>query len=145
MERVRVRFERDENGRDWNVELVSSEVSGVHSYGRSIREARRNIREALAAAVGEDLAAEVAFDEEFVLPGGARSAVARALELRAQARSAELAASSELERVASELVRDRGISVRDAAELLELSHVRISQIVGPLGGRQPKQRRRASV
>ena len=59
--RYTVRYERDEDG--WWVATIL-EVPGVHTQGKSLEEARSRIREALAAAVGDEETARAELVEE---------------------------------------------------------------------------------
>ena len=117
-------FERDENGA-WIVRIP--EVRGCHSYGRSLEEARRRIREALSLWV--DDAENAVIDEEIRLPAAARTALNRAMRARERADREHDAAQRETERTARTLLDDVGISMRDAGELLGISHQRVQQLV----------------
>ena len=140
-------FERDEDG-SWLVELP--DVQGCRSYGRSLEEARRNIREALSTCVdvfASDEAADAAaaaavLEEEIRLPAGVRKAVDRARAGREQAETAA-AAAAEATRAAARALTEQGVSLRDAGELLGLSHGRIRQVLE--GKRTALGRRRARM
>jgi predicted RNase H-like HicB family nuclease len=125
---VTVVFEPDGGG--WHVFVP--QVQGCRSHGRSIAEARRNIREALALC-SEDapeiarFAGTIVFAEEVRVPSAARRAVDRALK----AREAALRTDAEASKTAAEgakALRRAGLSLRDAGELLHLSHQRIKQL-----------------
>src|SRR5947209_19455644 len=66
-------FERDESGA-WIVRIP--ELRGCHTYGRTLDQARRRIREALSLWV--DNAEDAVIEEEIRLPAAARQALQRA-------------------------------------------------------------------
>ncbi len=119
-----VRYERDETG--WWVATVK-EVRGCHTQGRSIDQARKRIREALGLFV--DDAEESQLRDDIVLPAGARTLLnrVRATRKRAEEEAAKLQDSTA--EAAQILTKDVGVSVRDAGELLGLSHQRIHQLL----------------
>lgn len=119
-----VRYERDETG--WWVATVR-EVRGCHTQGRSIGQARRRIREALGLFVKDSERAKLI--DDIALPARARTLLnrVRATRKRAESEAANLQASTtEAARV---LTNDLGVSVRDAGELLGLSHQRVQQLL----------------
>ncbi len=125
---MKVVFEAD--GGAWHVHIP--EVRGCRSHGRSIAEARRNIREALSLC--DDVlpgAARIAKSAEFVeevrLPKGAQRAIDRALKARKEAHEKDEEAAQTAADGAKAL-RRAGLSLRDAGELLHLSHQRIKQL-----------------
>ena len=124
LKRYAVRYERDEDG--WWVASVPS-VKGCHTQGRSIAQARERIREALGLFVKDAKRAE--FDEEFRLPADLRKVVARTAAARARAEKQGALASLMLKDAARALEKE-GVSVRDAGQLLGLSHQRINQLRG---------------
>jgi predicted RNase H-like HicB family nuclease len=109
----------------WIVRIV--EARGVHSNGRSLEEARRRVREALALDIG-DAAFTVELSERINLPLHAtreltrhRTARRRAEDQSRQAMKATLDAALALAKV--------GLSVRDTGSLLGLTGARVSQII----------------
>jgi hypothetical protein len=125
---LRVVFEPDGSG--WHVYMP--DVPGCRSHGRSIADARRNIREALATC--DDVlphAAKVArhaeFVEEIQVPGDLRKAVRRALAARQELEVKEEAAARATA-LGAKALRRAGLSLRDAGELLHVSHQRIKQL-----------------
>jgi predicted RNase H-like HicB family nuclease len=149
MATYRVAYWRDEAG--WWIAELRGEPKGVHSNGRTIADARRRVRDALALALDDERAAETAeFDEHIVLPMGADRKVALANAAR---KNAEAKAREAQERTAA-AIRDlsarAGLSVRDIAELLGLSHQRVQQVAAAhrrrvrgeaKGTRRPPRRR----
>ncbi len=124
MKTYKVRLERDETGH-WIASVPA--VPGCHSYGRSLDEARRRIRQALALFV-TDAARATLEDDIRLTPRMARlrkdALAARDLADRQSARAA--AATREAARA---LTRDLRIGVRDAGRLLGVSHQRIHQLL----------------
>jgi len=117
---LKVTFEPDGGG--WHVAIPS--VPGCHTWGQSLGQARRNIREALAAcsdvfADPAAVAATVKFEERMKLPAEVQAALRGQRRVRAKAtREAERLrlASAQTARVLTEK-----FSLRDAGELLGLS------------------------
>jgi predicted RNase H-like HicB family nuclease len=111
----------DEKGPAWIVTVPS--VQGCHTYGRSLAEARRNAREALAVCLDDDdrdaIAEAAVFEEDIRLPRGTTAALRRWRQARAKteqtiakARAAEAAAARDV---------TAALSLRDAGELLGMS------------------------
>ena len=123
-------FEPDEGG--WHVWIPR--VRGCRSWGRSLDAARRHIREALSTCVDVlgDAAASIARDAEFTerykLPVDAKRALVLYQATKRRAEKEARVASESAQRAAMALTRKR-ISLRDAGELLGLSHERVHQIV----------------
>lgn len=128
MRSYRVVFERDGRG-VWLVTVPA--VEGCHSYGRSLEEARRNLREALGLFV--DDASRARLVEEVRVPARLRRAVARVQRARRHAELVQTAARSELAKTARSLTTEGGLSLRDAGDLLGISRQRVQQLVA--GGR----------
>ena len=122
--RYRAVFERDESGA-WTARVPS--VRGCHTHGRTLDQARRRLREALALWIDEPDTAELV--EDVRLPAKVKAAVrtSRAGRRRAEEQRAEAGASTT--RAARALVDDVGVGFRDAAELLGISHQRVQQLV----------------
>lgn len=118
-------FQRDEDGY-WLVELA--EEPRVHSYGRTLGKAREHIVD--AAALWFDLApAELDITEDIRLPGPVRASLELARQARQHAQEARDAASGATREAALALVREGNLSVRDAADMLGLSHQRVQQLL----------------
>lgn len=119
--RYRVIVERDESGA-WIARVPA--VRGCHTYGRSLGEVRRRIREALGLWANAE-SAELILDVR--LPAGAREALRRGRNARSRAARTQGEAQERLAEAVLALKR-AGLSLRDAAELLDLSHQRIQQM-----------------
>lgn len=125
--RYPVVFEQDESGA-WIVFVPT--VSGCHTYGRSLNEARRRIREALSLFVLDAQTAELT--EQIRLPADVRHVVRRGKSARGRADRASHEAQIATADAARQLV-DAGYSLRDTAALLELSHQRVAQLLQRAG------------
>jgi len=119
----RVVLERDESG-SWIARIPS--VPGCHSYGRSLVEARRRVREALSLWV-ED-AAGAALVDDVRLPREVLAAVRRSGRSRARLAEVRSEASAATGDAVTRLVDDLGLGLRDAAYLLGVSYQRIQQV-----------------
>lgn len=120
----RVIYERDEDG--WWVASVPR-VRGCHTQGRSIAQARERIREALSLFVSN--ATRARFEEEILLPAAVRRSLEQQRRLRQTADSEQRHAQQALRSTAHRLVAKLGLSVRDAGELLGVSHQRVQQLL----------------
>ena len=116
-------YNHDADDNAWNVRIKG--LTGCQTYGRSIRQAQGRIREALSLwldttpsqlNVRDQFPAELASVADDVMR--ARSAAERA-GAKAQQQTIE----------AVKALTDLGLSRRDAAELLGLSHQRVHQLL----------------
>jgi predicted RNase H-like HicB family nuclease len=123
--RYRVQLERDDDA--WLARVPS--VPGCHTYGRSLDQARRRIREALTLWVDDADSADLEFDVR--LPRELRMEVDRARSARERSAEAQRLAADAVRRAAIDLSRRLGLSRRDTAELLGMSHQRIQQLSEP--------------
>jgi predicted RNase H-like HicB family nuclease len=115
----KVIFDAEPDGKAWNASIPS--VQGCHSWGRSLHEARVNIREALSVSLDDEdreaIAAAAVFEEDVRLPQEARKAVAQLSRVRKE--EAELKArQAKLVRVLNEA---HGFSWRDTGDLIGMS------------------------
>lgn len=124
MKHYRVTYERDESG--WWVASVRG-MRGCHTQGRTVDEARRRIREALALFV--DNARKAAIVDDVKLPTAATKAIRAYASLRRKADEEDRRAARAARR-AVQLLRSGKLkmSARDAARLLGLSHQRVHQL-----------------
>jgi predicted RNase H-like HicB family nuclease len=145
--KYRVVFEPDEGG-GWHAYIPK--VRGCRTWGRSLQAARRYIREALATCVdvlGDDaerIAREAQLEEAVKLRGAAKKALTEYRDARK--RAAQLADLAQLRagRAAAQLTRRAHLSLRDAGELLGVSHERVHQMVAEEDSRRaaPKKTKR---
>ncbi len=119
----RVVYEPDESGM-WIAD--ARDLRGAHTQGRTIAQARARIREVIALV--EDLEEEHAFDleESFALGNGDRI-IDRAVRSRAVADHLDKVAMWNTS-LAAVALRKMGVSTRDAAEILGISHGRVQQL-----------------
>ena len=123
MKTYRVVYELDESGA-WIATVPA--VKGCHTYGRSINEARERAREALGLFVRGAASARLVDDVR--LPASSRRLLEAQREARKRAEREQVRARAALSRAVRSLVETQGLSVRDASELLGLSHQRVQQI-----------------
>ena len=108
----------------WLIEAV--DLQGVRSFGRTVTDAATNIREAIAAA--EDLEEWSELELLYTLEDPAATV---ALQEFRRADKAETQASVERERALGAVVgslRSQGMSYRDIATVIGLSHQRVAQL-----------------
>jgi antitoxin HicB len=123
----KVVFEPEPDGSAWNVHIPSLE--GCLTYGRSLAEARRNIREALSlfeeefGGKADEVAAAAVFEEDIRLPAAVRAAVRRFDKARAD-EAALHALKAQLASVITETY-----SLRDAGELLGMSPEGVRKLI----------------
>jgi predicted RNase H-like HicB family nuclease len=130
----RVVIERDETG-PWLARVRP--VPGCHTHGRPLDQVRRRIQEALELWVDDARRAELQF--EIRLPIAIKRELHRARTTRDRSARAQSEASEAVSRAARDLTQKAGLSLRDAAELLELSPQRVQQVlsVRPPGTGRP--------
>lgn len=117
-------LEREADGR-WTVELL--EEPRVHTWGNTVIQALSRVREAAAMWFDTD-EASIELIPAPVLPKTALRIIEQAGQARDQARTADRVAIEKTTKAAVELAR-RGISLRDAAAILGISHQRVHQLL----------------
>lgn len=138
---VTARFSRDPSGA-WLVSFPS--IPGAHTYGRTLRTARRRIPEVLELFNLDPQQVEVA--EEYELAGPARKAIGDLESARRDLQRAVDRSRQLLEKALDELQRRMRLSTRDAGEILGISHQRVAQLLGstrPMKTRAPTVKRKA--
>ena len=95
---------------------------------RTVADARRRVREALALAVGAQAAEAAEFVDDVKLPSAVRKVVARATATRSKLDALQVEAQETTAKAVRELRTRLGLSVRDIAELLGISHQRVQQL-----------------
>jgi predicted RNase H-like HicB family nuclease len=123
MKRYTAIFERDESG-SWLARISS--IRGCHTYGRTLEQARTRLREALGLWI--DRPEDAVIEETIRLPADLKAAIQRSRRTRKRAER-EHENAQEQTRAAAEALVDEGVSLRDAGELLGLSHQRVQQLV----------------
>lgn len=116
-------YDHDADDNAWNVRIKG--LTGCQTYGRSIRQAQSRIREALALWLDMD-SAHLRVRDQFP------AALASVADDVVRARSAAERAGAKAQQQTVEAVKsltDLGLSRRDAAELLGLSHQRVHQLL----------------
>jgi predicted RNase H-like HicB family nuclease len=124
MKTYTARLEREKDRR-WTVEL--EEEPRVHTWGKTVDQALTRMREATALwfQIEED---QIELVPRPVLPKSADRTVEQARQAREQARSADRLAVERTRKAAAALT-SRGISMRDAAAILGISHQRVHQLL----------------
>jgi len=119
-------LQREKDGR-WSVEL--EEEPRVHTWGKTVGQALQRLREAAALWFQTD---EDAIDlvPQPVLPKTTNRTIEQARQAREQARDADRLAVERTRKAAAALAK-RGISMRDAASILGISHQRVHQLLTP--------------
>jgi len=123
MKRYAAIFERDDSG-SWLARIPS--IRGCHTYGRTLKQARTRLREALGLWI--ERPEQAVIEEDVHLPADLRVAIQRSRRTRERAEWEQENAQEQTRAAAVALV-DEGVSLRDAGELLGLSHQRVQQLV----------------
>lgn len=129
------RLEREKDGR-WTVEL--EEEPRVHTWGKTVEQALARMREAAALWFQID-EGDIELVPHPVLPKATDRTVEQARQAREQARNADRLAVERTRKAVAALA-NRGISMRDAAAILGISHQRVHQL---LASEQTPPRRKA--
>lgn len=116
-------YEHDLEDDAWNVHVKG--LDGCQTYGRSLRQAQARIREALAVWLDCEPDTFTVRDE---LPPSFASIADSVARARQRAEDAGTRAQRETVEAVRRLT-DLGLSRRDAAELLGLSHQRVQQLL----------------
>lgn len=128
MKHYTVKYERDRDGW-WVASTVG--LKGCHTQGRSLEEARRHVREAIAAYLDLSDSEEAALDirDDVRLPADAKRKLAALKRALARERKAAQEARAAAKRATLALTENLQLSRRDVAALTGYSFQRIHQIV----------------
>jgi predicted RNase H-like HicB family nuclease len=116
-------YERDLESEAWLVHIKG--INGCQTYGRSLRQAEDRIREALAAWLDRDPEALTIAPQ---WPSDLEDVAVEATRARSAAFEAAERATSTMTKAAKRLDR-MGLSRRDAADILGISHQRVQQLL----------------
>ena len=116
-------YEHDAGDGVWLVHI--KDLDGCQTYGRSIRQAESRIREALAAWLDAEPDSLVITPE---MPADVAVVASRVSQLRHAAEQAGIDAQRETADAVKRLTK-MGLSRRDAAEVLGISHQRVQQLL----------------
>jgi predicted RNase H-like HicB family nuclease len=116
-------YDHDADDNVWNVHIKG--LTGCQTYGRSIRQAQSRIREALALWLDTE-AEDLHIRDQF--PAELASVADDVVRVRNAAERAGAKAQQQTIEAVKALT-DFGLSRRDAAELLGLSHQRVHQLL----------------
>jgi predicted RNase H-like HicB family nuclease len=116
-------YDRDPDTDAWNIHIEG--LVGCQTYGRSLRQAQSRIIEALALWLDREPDAITIHHQ---LPKDLAAVAQRVTRARADAERAGTKAQQQVAEAVRALT-DRGLSRRDAAEVLGLSHQRIQQLL----------------
>ncbi len=119
-----VHYERDEDG--WWVASVRR-VRGCHTQGRTLAQAKERIREALG--LYDEQASTAILEDEIEFPDSVKRVVTEYRKHRARIEREQREVQKCAKEAARTLTRRLGIGMRDAGEILGLSHQRVQQLV----------------
>ena len=118
-------YERDPESDAWLVHIQG--IAGCHTYGRTLRQAETRIREALAAWLERDAGGlEIASE----WPPELENVATKVSQARRDADVSAQAAGEATAKAAKRLER-MGLSRRDTADVLGISHQRVQQLLAP--------------
>lgn len=126
--RYHATFELDESG-NWIAQVT--EFPQVHTFGRTLGKAREYLVDALALWLElpiDSLRGSIEF-QPVTLPASVQNIVYEANAAKAMADAATEAVGELMSAAALALTADARLSLRDAAELLGVSHQRVQQLV----------------
>ena len=112
---------------DWWA-ITIPELKGVHSQARRLDQAEAMAREAISLFLDiPDDSIEVTVEP--VLPAALQADVDKALAVRGEAEELQREAATATARAARELVRGAKLTVREAGQVLGVSHQRVAQLL----------------
>jgi predicted RNase H-like HicB family nuclease len=116
-------YRRDEDGKHWLVKIPT--VPGCHSYGRSLSEARQNIREALSLFVKDAQTATI--EDDIKLPTAVSGKLSGWQGLVKRLRATQTRVDTTRDELLVAL-KAQHLGMRDIGELVGVSHQRIHQL-----------------
>ena len=116
-------YERDPDSDAWLVHVRG--IPGCHTYGRTLRQAETRIREALAVWLDRD---PDGLEISSEWPPELEEVATKVSEARRNAAASAHAAGAATAKAAKRLDR-MGLSRRDTADLLGISHQRVQQLL----------------
>lgn len=117
-------YQYDETG--WWFTRIK-ELPGCHTQGRTLKQARERIEEALALFVDDRQSVELL--EEVDLPDDVKSLVAKYIEAQQEVEKKQCEVQALSRKAAKVLNQDLKLGMRDTGQLLHLSHQRIQQLM----------------
>jgi predicted RNase H-like HicB family nuclease len=123
MKTYKVEIERDEAGY-WIA--TAPDVPGMVTQARRLAKIEDRAREAIAAILDKS---ELSFNVETHVRELDDVPIDEAREARAKAEAAQAEATAKVSSVVRRLVREKALTMRDAGQLLNISHQRVEQIV----------------
>lgn len=118
-------------------EAQARDIAGAHTFGKTLTAARDYLREAIAVWLDVPLDSVIVTVTVPFASHGTDNAVRVATQARQDAERAARTAQESLIDAVLALVNEDGLSYRDAAAVLGVSHQRVNQVMG-------EARRRAS-
>jgi predicted RNase H-like HicB family nuclease len=114
---------------DWWA-ITIAELKGVHSQARRLDQAEAMAREAISLFLDVPMDS---FDVTVVpvLPAAVQADVDKARAVRGEAEERQREAATATARAAQELVKGAKLTVREAGQILGVSHQRIAQLLHP--------------
>lgn len=127
-------LELDSHSGQWMADI---EGLPVHTWGRTLGKVKEYAHEALAAhldVAAADIRGHIVFRTP-ELPAPVLEALGEAEHARSEADVATVRAADARAAAAGALVREAHLSMRDAAEILGVSHQRVQQLLSPSNSR----------
>jgi predicted RNase H-like HicB family nuclease len=130
--RYTAEIEKDEDG--WwvgTIDPVHPDLKGMHTQGKTLPTIRSRVREMLGLEAEDWETAEIEF--RFAKKHRAAQAIKQAMAAKAKAAKADAIyqEAQTAQRVAAKALVEAGVAVRDAAEILGVSHQRVQQFTHP--------------
>ena len=124
--RYQVKYERDATG-FWVAEIPA--VSGCYAQGRSLRHAKKRIREVLAFLTSGRVADTATLSEDIAMPAQVRRQLAKLESLRQKQKEIDATRVELVSGLVRHLHENQQLSCRDIAEVMGISHQRVQQLL----------------